>query len=231
MTKAVSYVRVSTDRQGKSGLGLEAQQAKVKEMAREKGLGLEKEYREVQSGKSRKRPQLEKALQYCKVTGALLLVPKIDRLARDAAYLMSIYDSGIEVHFGDMPNASGSAGRLMLQMMSSIAEYEGRRISERTKEALAVAKKRGTKLGGYRGAPPPDWKLSVKTAAERAGLEKVTFYTLRHTCASWLAQQGAASLTIRDILGHTSIRTTDRYLHSQGQQLHQAVAVLRSINC
>jgi integrase len=62
------------------------------------------------------------------------------------------------------------------------------------------------------------------------GLEGVTFHTLRHTCASWLGQQGIGSLTIRDILGHTSIRTTDRYLHSQGQQLHQAVAALRSIN-
>ena len=174
MTKAVSYIRVSTDRQGKSGLGLEAQRSKVAEMAWEMGLNLEKEYREVQTGKSRKRPQLEKALQYCKVTGALLLVPKIDRLARDAAYLMSIYDSGIEVYFGDMPNASGSAGRLMLQMMSSIAEYEGRRISERTKEALAAAKKRGTKLGGYRGAPPPDWKLSVKARKKKADEWAVT---------------------------------------------------------
>ena len=193
MTKAVSYIRVSTDRQGKSGLGLEAQQSKVGDMAREKGLDLVKEYREVQTGKSRKRPQLEKALQYCKVTGALLLVPKIDRLARDAAYLMSIYDSGIEVHFGDMPNASGSAGRLMLQMMSSIAEYEGRRISERTKEALAVAKKRGTKLGGYRGAPPPDWKLSVQARKKKADLwAKTLCQTVRE-----LQQSGQTSL--RDI--------------------------------
>ena len=201
MTKAVSYIRVSTDRQGKSGLGLEAQQSKVGDMAREKGLDLVKEYREVQTGKSRKRPQLEKALQYCKVTGALLLVPKIDRLARDAAYLMSIYDSGIEVHFGDMPNASGSAGRLMLHMMSSIAEYEGRRISERTKEALAVAKNRGTKLGGYRGAPPPDWKLSVQARKKKADL-----------WAETLCQ------TVRELQqsGHTSLRDIAKALEKMG---------------
>ena len=75
-----------------------------------------------------------------------------------------------------------------------------------------------------------DVKRSIKSAARRVGLEGVTFHTLRHTCASWLGQEGIGSLTIRDILGHTSIRTTDRYLHSQGQQLHQAVAALRSIN-
>ena len=73
-------------------------------------------------------------------------------------------------------------------------------------------------------------KTAVRSACQRAGLTGVTFHTLRHPCASWLGQEGIGSLTIRDILGHTSIRTTDRYLHSQGQQLHQAVAALRSIN-
>ena len=75
-----------------------------------------------------------------------------------------------------------------------------------------------------------DVKKSIKTAAERAGLEKVTFHTLRHTCASWLAQQGVASLTIRDILGHASVKMTDRYMHSDKQSLHDAVATLEPVS-
>jgi len=164
----VSYIRVSTDRQGRSGLGLEAQRQKVKEMATELGESVDLEFCEVQSGKSRKRPELETALHHCRVTGSALLVPKIDRLARDSTYLMSIYDSGITVHFGDMPNASGSAGRFMLQIMASVAEYEGKRISERTKEALAAAKRRGVKLGGYREGAKPDWRAGHRAAKERA---------------------------------------------------------------
>ena len=139
-------------------------------MAAELGDSLDKEHKEVQSGKSRNRPELEKALHHCRVTGSVLLVPKIDRLARDSAYLMSIYDSGITVYFGDMPDASGSSGRFMLQIMASVAEYEGRRISERTKEALAAAKRRGVKLGGYRGGPPPDYKAGHQAARERSKL-------------------------------------------------------------
>ena len=75
-----------------------------------------------------------------------------------------------------------------------------------------------------------DVKKSIKTAAERAGLEKVTFHTLRHTCASWLAQQGVASLTIRDILGHASVKMTDRYMHSDKQSLHDAVETLEPVS-
>jgi len=164
----VSYIRVSTDRQGKSGLGLEAQRQRVDEMAKELGGRVDMEFREVRSGKSRKRPELEKALHHCRVTGSVLLVPKIDRLARDSIYLMNIYDSGITVHFGDMPNASGSAGRFMLQIMACVAEYEGKRISERTKEALAAARERGVKLGGYRKGAKPDWRAGHKAVQKRA---------------------------------------------------------------
>jgi DNA invertase Pin-like site-specific DNA recombinase len=168
MKQAVSYLRVSTNRQGESGLGLTAQQGAVAQMAQELGVKITKELCEIESGKSRKRPKLDEALEYCKVTGALLLVPKMDRLARDATYLMALYDSGVDIHFGDLPDASGSSGRLMLQVMASIAEYEGRRISERTKAALAVAKARGQKLGGYRGAPPPDWKEGIRARQKKA---------------------------------------------------------------
>mgnify|MGYP001188065006 CR=1 FL=1 len=177
MKKAISYLRVSTDRQGKSGLGIEAQRTKVAEMVVEQGLSFQKEFLEVQSGKSRKRPQLERALQQCRVTGAILLVPKIDRLARDAAYLMNLYDSGIEVHFGDMPDASGCSGRFMLQIMASVAEYEGRRISERTKDALSVARKRGVRLGGWRGGPAPDWKAGHRAIQAIAKSHADTVYT------------------------------------------------------
>jgi DNA invertase Pin-like site-specific DNA recombinase len=146
MTKYIAYYRVSTDKQGRSGLGLEAQQEAVKRF-----LGTEPEqvFTEVESGGKKDRPELAKAIAQCKATGATLIVAKLDRLARDVQMILSIVDSGIFVRFVDLPeiNPADPTGRLMLTMLAAFAEFERKIISKRTKECLAVAKTRGVRLG------------------------------------------------------------------------------------
>jgi DNA invertase Pin-like site-specific DNA recombinase len=142
----IAYYRVSTDKQGRSGLGLEAQQEAVKRFL---GTNPAAEYTEVESGRKGDRPELTKALAECKATGATLVVAKLDRLARDVKLLLGFVDAGVSIRFIDLPDIdTGTAtGRLILSVMASLAEFEARRISERTKDALAAKKARGDKLG------------------------------------------------------------------------------------
>jgi DNA invertase Pin-like site-specific DNA recombinase len=149
--KFVAYLRVSTDRQGRSGLGLEAQRTAVHQFVAQRGGEIiAPEYREIESGKVNNRPQLEKAVKRCRLSGATLLVAKLDRLSRNAAFLMTLKDSGIPFVAADMPDAN----TLTIGVMASLAQHEREMISKRTKAALEAAKARGTKLGGIRlGAP------------------------------------------------------------------------------
>jgi len=140
--KFVTYLRVSTERQGQSGLGLEAQRAAV--AAHVLGRGeVVAEFVEVESGKRSDRPELARALAEAKRAGAVLLIAKLDRLARNVAFIANLLESGVEVTAADMPEAN----RFVLHIMAAVAEQEGRAISERTKAALAAAKVRGVKLG------------------------------------------------------------------------------------
>jgi DNA invertase Pin-like site-specific DNA recombinase len=148
--KHVAYFRVSTARQGQSGLGLEAQRTAVLAYLDGGRWTLVKEFVEVESGKRADRPQLVKALHLCKVTGARLIVAKLDRLSRNAAFLLSLRDSGVRFVAADMPEAT----ELTVGILAVVAQDEARRISERTIAALAEAKRRGTKLGNPRGAAP-----------------------------------------------------------------------------
>lgn len=109
-------------------------------------------YVEVESGKRADRPELARAIRHAKLTGATLLVAKLDRLSRNVRFLLSILESGADVAFCDLPSVSGAVGRFMVQQMAAVAELEAGLISERTKAALRAAKERGTKLGGFRGA-------------------------------------------------------------------------------
>jgi DNA invertase Pin-like site-specific DNA recombinase len=138
----IAYYRVSTDRQGQSGLGLEAQQAAVAQFL---GHAPSLQFVEVESGRNADRPQLALALAEAKRSGATLIVAKLDRLARDVKMILAIVDSGVVVRFIDLPDIdTGTAtGRLILTVMASLAEFEARRISERTKDALAAKKARG----------------------------------------------------------------------------------------
>ena len=154
----VTYLRVSTERQGQSGLGLEAQRAAVAAHVLGRGEVIA-EFVEVESGKRADRPELARALAEAKRAGAVLLIAKLDRLARNVAFIANLLESGVEVTAADMPEAN----RFVLHIMAAVAEQEGRAISERTKAALAAAKARGVKLG---------WAIPERASEQRQAARK-----------------------------------------------------------
>ena len=151
--KFISYLRVSTDKQGRSGLGREAQRSAVEAYLNGGGWSLVAEYVETESGKRTDRPQLGKALAHAKAIGATVVFAKLDRLARNVDLLRSLVASDVDLVFCDLPHVpAGAMGRFLLTQMASVAELEAGLISERTKAALAAAKARGVKLGNPNGA-------------------------------------------------------------------------------
>lgn len=146
----VAYLRVSTDKQGARGLGIEAQRNAVQAHLSRVNHGAEllEEFVEVESGKKADRPQLHRALERCDLAGAALIIAKLDRLSRDAHFLLGLHKAGVEFVACDLP----SANRLTLTVMAAVAEHEREMISQRTKAALQAAKARGTKLGNPNGA-------------------------------------------------------------------------------
>jgi DNA invertase Pin-like site-specific DNA recombinase len=142
----VSYLRVSTKGQGRSGLGLDAQREAVASYLSGQNARLAFEFIEVESGKRSDRPKLAEALTMCRALGARLVVAKIDRLARNVHFVSGLMESGVDFVAADMP----SVNRLTIHVLAAVAEEEARAISRRTKAALAEARKRGTKLGGTR---------------------------------------------------------------------------------
>lgn len=169
MTKFVAYARVSTDKQGKSGLGLEAQQDAIRSYLKPDDELLAPTYVEVESGKRSDRPELSKALDHAKLTGATLLVAKLDRLSRNTKFLLTLIDSGADVVFCDLPHIPvGPVGRFMLTQLAAVAELEAGLISKRTKDALKAAKDRGVQLGGYRGGEKVNPSLGLAERQRRA---------------------------------------------------------------
>jgi DNA invertase Pin-like site-specific DNA recombinase len=158
----IAYYRVSTSKQGKSGLGLEAQRAAVAGYLNGGDWRIVGEFTEVESGKRSDRPQLDAALAMARVHRAPVVVAKVDRLTRSVAFLSRLLEAGVDVRFADLPQIEGATGQFMLTQMAAVAQLEAAMISKRTKAALAQAKKRGQKLGGDRGA-----RLSTK--ARKAG--------------------------------------------------------------
>jgi DNA invertase Pin-like site-specific DNA recombinase len=147
MTKFVAYYRVSTQKQGRSGLGLEAQRDSIAEYLRSENGVLCAQFTEVESGKRKDRPQLAAALAQCRLQGATLIVAKLDRLARNVAFVSNLMESGCEFCAVDFPQAN----RFMIHLLAAVGEYEAKLISDRTKAALQSAKRRGVSLGGDRG--------------------------------------------------------------------------------
>lgn len=141
--KYVAYYRVSTNQQGRSGLGLEAQGAAIDNFLNGGDWSLAGEFTEIESGKNNDRPQLMAALEACQMTGATLLIAKLDRLSRDAHFLLGLQKANIKFVAADMPEAT----EFTVGIMAVVAQQERKMISERTKAALAAAKARGTKLG------------------------------------------------------------------------------------
>ena len=172
--KIIAYFRVSTAKQGQSGLGLEGQQAAVDAFVSRRGCELLATYREVESGKNADRPELAKALAHARRTKATLVVAKLDRLARNVAFLSRLMESRVDFLAVDLEHAN----RLTIHILSAVAEGEAKAISDRTKAALQAAKARGTKLGSAR---PGHWdgreaarlKGSAKGAKAAAAVHRV----------------------------------------------------------
>ncbi len=173
--KVVAYYRVSTAKQGRSGLGEAAQRAAVEAFVRERGGQIVAEFREQESGKRDDRPELAKALRTAKVSGAKLVIAKLDRLSRNAAFLLALRDSGVPFVAADMPEACD----LTVGVLALVAEQERRAVSARTKAALAAAKARGRVLGHRATLVPGAGRerasaaASAKAAARVAELREV----------------------------------------------------------
>lgn len=164
-TRYIAYYRVSTVRQGESGLGLEAQRAATTSFMKSAGAELVSEFTEVESGKRANRPELAAAIQQCRNSGATLLIAKLDRLARNVHFISGLLESGVKFTAIDMPNAD----RFMMHVYAAMAEEEGRRISERTTAALAAAKARGVRLGVNGKVLAEKHKSRADTLARKVG--------------------------------------------------------------
>lgn len=202
MCKVVAYFRVSTDGQGRSGLGLDAQREAVSRLCQSRGWKIVAEFTEVESGKRSDRPQLQAAMHRAKVTGGTLVVAKLDRLSRSVAFLSALQDSGGRFIAADMPEAN----ELTVHIMAAVAQAERKAISRRTVEALAAAKARGTKLGNPNGA------AALRRAAKGNG---AAIETVKANAAERAADLAPVIADIR-AGGATSLPAIARELNGRG---------------
>jgi DNA invertase Pin-like site-specific DNA recombinase len=188
----IAYFRVSTDRQGRSGLGLEAQKEAVRHyLASIDGI-LIAEYTEVETGKRNDRPELQKALTTCRRQKAKLVIARLDRLSRNVAFIAAMMDSGVEFVACDNPHAT----RLTLHILAAVAEHEREAIATRTKAALQAAKSRGIRLGRY-GA---DYLSQANKAAALERATQLEPLVTELTAARMSIRQIGVELTARGIV-------------------------------
>lgn len=220
MTKFVAYYRVSTNRQGESGLGLEAQQESVQQYVKSHG-DLAEEFREVETGKRSDRPELQKAIAHSRRIRAKLIIAKLDRLARNVAFTAALMESGVDFLCADNPNAN----RLTIHVLAAVAEDEARRISQRTKAALAAYKRRGGKLGSQH---PKCKQLSKQDSAKgsRIGAAEMKRRAIQAYADLIPIIQSLSGRPLREIasrlneLGHTT-RTGKRWTATQVRRVIQ----------
>lgn len=194
----VAYYRVSTAKQGLSGLGLEAQRQTVLQSVADAEL-LE-EFTEVESGKLNSRPQLQAALKHARLTNSTLIVAKLDRLSRNAAFLNELFDADVPIRCADMPFAD----RFTVGILAQVAQWERERISERTKAALSVAKARGRILGGKR----PNQRYVNAVGRHKAAIARQATATQRRLDILPYVDAARAA-------GHNSLRGIARYLNGR----------------
>ena len=219
----VAYLRVSTQKQGYSGLGLEAQREIIKNYLREKKPIFE--YIEVESGRKTDtgRPKLKEALTQCRTYGAKLIVAKLDRLARNVSFLSALLDSDVEIVFCDFPQAN----KMVLNILASISQYEAELISTRTRQALAAKKARGCKLGN------PEHLLDKHQAA----IEKSNQTNRRKAADNPNNKRAVAMLKVLAAQGMTLTEMTDKlnnegFVTSKGYQFRpsQVFVLLKRYN-
>jgi len=188
--RAIAYYRVSTERQGASGLGLQAQRKAVADYLASVGATLLEEYTEIESGKRNDRPVLAKALAACRRHKAKLVIAKLDRLARNVHFISGLMESKVEFAACDFP----AAGRFMLHVLAAVAEHEAAMISKRTKEGLAAAKARGVVLG----SPHPEIgaAIGLPRAVAACKAKADTFATIALPAIRKLRAEGK---TLREI--------------------------------
>ena len=202
--KLVAYERVSTARQGRSGLGLEAQRRAIDDYAVATGAQVLARFTEVESGHRADRPELDAALQLARLTGATLIIAKLDRLSRNAAFLLTLRDAGVRFVACDMPQAND----LTVGIMALVAEAEREAISRRTRDALAAAKARGVRLGNPNGA------AALRRSSDNGRSLRATVTANADTFAQSLAP------VLADIRaqGHTTLRAIATELDARGIQ-------------
>jgi DNA invertase Pin-like site-specific DNA recombinase len=186
----ISYLRVSTTKQGRSGLGIEAQRAAVAQYLNGGNWTIIAEFTEAESGKRSDRPALDKALAAARVHRCPVVVANVSRLTRSVAFLSRLLEAGVDVRFADFPVIEGPTGRFMLQQMASVAELEAGLISTRAKAALVAAKARGKKLGGFRGD-----QLTNKARALGNQVRSARAYARAADLAPIIAELQAAGIT------------------------------------
>jgi DNA invertase Pin-like site-specific DNA recombinase len=216
MVKLVAYYRVSTEQQGRSGLGLEAQRAAVEAYAKATGSQITKEFTEVESGKRSDRPELAKALAFAKRSKCVLCVAKIDRLSRNVAFLSRLMDAGVDFVACDNPQAN----RLTIHILVAVAEDEARRISERTKAALAAYVARGGVLGKPENLTPDaadrGRKSGVESIKKSADEAYEDLYVL-------LLGKRSAGLSLQGIADHLN---AEGYLSRRGKAWNKSQVML-----
>ncbi|WP_234992367.1 recombinase family protein [Roseisalinus antarcticus] len=200
----MAYERVSTARQGRSGLGLEAQRAAIDAYAAVSGSDVTARFTEVESGGKNNRPDLRAALDLARLTGATLVIAKLDRLSRNAAFLLTLQASGVRFLACDMPEAND----LTVGIMALVAQQEREAISRRTKEALAAAKARGVKLGNPNGA----------RALRRAGKGGEALGVTVVANADLHAASLAPVVRKLQTQGHSTLRALAAQLNASGMQ-------------
>jgi len=200
---AVAYRRVSTDQQGRSGLGLADQDRAIRDFCEHRGLALEGAFTEVESGKNDARPELAKALAATRRKGGILVVATLSRLGRRVSFVSGLMDQGIPFACAD----AGDDEPFILHVKASFAEEEARKISQRTKAALAIAKARGVKLGTPANLSLDSRKKGAATMQERAAAQHATIMPQIHA----LRAKGLSVRAIAEQVGVSPI-TVSRLL-------------------
>jgi DNA invertase Pin-like site-specific DNA recombinase len=212
MREYIAYYRVSTDKQGAQGLGMDAQRDAVTRFIGQRGQ-IAAEYVEVESGKKNNRPQLAAALDECKAHRATLVIAKLDRLARNVHFISGLMESKVDFMAVDMPDAN----RLTIHVLAAVAEHELEMISQRTKAGLSQAKARGTRLGN------PRYRESIEAARSAIAVQKPAPEVLQ-----LITKRRAEGRTLREIahelnqLGSRTPRGSQWYASTVRSQIGRA---------